>query len=515
MRFSFSALLLSTALATGFGAGALTVFVPVAQAQDAVQAGEVDVDALLALLPGDAKATYGDKSYDSLTGITTVRDLKIFDPGAETQNFIAIQEVGLRGVDMDAFKHVFDFAAYGATPDETFKQLFGDVLIKSASLTVNGQLIGGMEELALGGVQMKQLAAKPPGFDGGDRDQEAAARFFGALLDGAIAGAIKVTDLTVEAQGNRTSIKSLAFEGVNRGQVGASSLDTFEASASGLTTKIASATSEGADLTKVIPWLLQGEMPPVEPEGLLYFGASTVNGLSYEMQGTTVSIASYTIDPVSFYWLVPSSLKLSINDIVYKPGANDPSGGQEGLAELGLDHLDLDINFEWAFDGAGGGASLKELRIAESQLFDMALSFDLTGINLAQLVDSQTAQGAMMAVGMTGAQFFLKNNGGFDKVLAAVAREQGTTPDAIKQQALEQLSQIEGGMPQPDGSTQPLSDRLKSIVAAFKSFINSPGTLTIKVQPASPITVGTGMGAMFDPMSGADALGITVEATPQ
>ena len=70
-------------------------------------------------------------------------------------------------------------------------------------------------------------------------------------------------------------------------------------------------------------------------------------------------------------------------------------------------------------------------------------------------------------------------------------------------------------MPQADGTVKPLSERVKSIVAAFKAFINSPGTLTIKVQPASPITAATGMGALFDPMTGADALGITVESTPQ
>ncbi len=515
MRLSLSALLLSTALATGFGAGALTLFAPAVQAQEAVQAGEVDIDALLALLPAEVKASYGGKSYDALSGVTTVRDLKIFDPGAETQNFIAIQEIGLRGVDMAAFKHVFDFAAYGATPDEAFKQLFGDIVVKNASITANGQLVGGVEEIAFGGVQMKQLAAKPPGQHGADRDEKAAAQFFGALLDSAITGEIKVSRLTMEGGGNRASVASLVFGGINRGQFGSSSLDTFESSAAGLTTKIASATSEGADLTKVIPWLLKGEFPPVSPEGLLYFGASSVNGLAYEMGGTTVTIASYEIDPVAFYWLVPSSLKLSVNDIVFKPAANDPTGAAEGLAELGLDHLDIDIGFEWAFDGDGGGASLKEFRIAESQLLDAALSFDLTGINLAQLVDNQTAQGALMAVGLTGAQLFIKNNGGFDKFLAAVAREQGTTPEALKDMALQQLSQIEGGMPQPDGTTQPLSDRLQGIVAAFKSFINSPGTLTIKVQPASPITVGTGMGALFDPMSGADALGITVEATPQ
>ena len=511
-----SAVLLSTALATGFAATAPTTFFPVAHAQ--ATAGEVDVDALLKLLPADqVKASYGSKSYDAISGITTIRDLKIADAANEAQNFIAVQEVGLRGLDLAAFQHVFDFAAYGATPDETFKQLFGDILVKNGSITMRGQMVGSFEEIALGGVQMKQFAAKPPGQFGTPDDEKAGAQFFGALLDSAITGEIKVTNLTIEGEGNdgRMSVKSLVLGGVNRGQFGASSVDTLEAVADGLITKMASAEAEGADFTKVIPWLLKGEMPPVAPDSLLYFGRASVNGLSYDMDGTTLTIGSYTVDPVNFYWLVPSTVKLQVNDVYFKPKPGGSDGAAEGLGEIGLDHLDIDMGLEWAFDGATGDASLKELRIAESQLFDVALNFDLTGINLPMLVDPASAQSAMLTIGVKAAQLFIKNNGGFDKLLAVAAKEQNSTPDAIKQMALGQLTQLEGGLPQPDGTVKPLSDRVKGIIASLKAFITSPGTLTIKVNPATPITAMTGMGAMFDPISGADALGVTVESTPQ
>lgn len=515
MRLSFSAFLLSTALATGFGVGALAPFAPAAQAQVA-PAGEVDVDALLKLLPADKfVATYGSKSYDSLTGITTVRDLKIADPKEPDQNFIAVSEIGLRGVDLAAFKYVFDFASYGPAPDETFKQLFGDVVVKGASFTVRGKNIASAEELNFGGVQMKQLAAKPPGQFGAANDEKAGAQFFGALLDAAITGEISVANLTVQDRGNRVAVKSASLGGLTRGQFGASSLDGLESVADGMTTRIASAKSEGGDFSKGIPWLLKGEMPPVAPDPLLYFGASEVNGLAYDFEGSTLTIGSYTVDPISFYWLVPASIKIGVNDIYYKPSPADGSGGAEGLTELGLDHLDMDMGVEWAFDGTTGGASLKELRISESQLFDASLSFDLTGINLAALIDPATAQGSMLGIGVTGAQFFLKNNGGFDRFLGVAAKEQNTTPEALKQQALGQLTQLESGLPQPDGTVKPLSDRVKGIVAAFKAFITSPGTLTVKVQPATPVNAMTAFGAMTDPMAAADALGVTVESTPQ
>ncbi len=508
-----SAVLLSTALATGFAATAPSAFFPTAQAQTA---GEVDVDALLKLLPADkVVASYGGKSYDALSGITTIRDLKIADAKSPDQNFLAIQEVGLRGLDLAAFKHVFDFAAYGATPDESFKQLFGDILIKNGSVNENGQRVASFEEIALGGTQMKQLAAKPPGEAGTPDNEKAGAQFLGALLDSAITGEIKVTNFTVEGGPERASIASLVFGGINRGQFGPSSIDTLESTGNGMTMKMASAEAEGADFTKVIPWLLKGEMPPVGPEGLLYFGKASVNGLSYDMEGTTLTIGSYTVDPVNFYWLVPASLKLQVNDMYFKPAPGASDGAAEGLGEIGLDHLDIDMGLEWAFDGATGNASLKELRIAESQLFDVALNFDLTGINLPMLIDPASAQTSVLSIGVKAAQLFIKNNGGFDKLLAVAAKEQNTTPDAVRQMALGQLSQLEGGLPQPDGTVKPLSDRVKGIIASLKAFITSPGTLTIKVNPPTPITAMTGMGAMFDPISGADALGVTVESTPQ
>ncbi|MFT3809763.1 MAG: hypothetical protein QM698_07575 [Micropepsaceae bacterium] len=509
-----SAVLLSTALATGFAATAPSVFVPVAHAQ--ATAGEVDVDALLKLLPTDkVTATYGSKSYDALSGITTIRDLKIADPKAPDRNFFAVQEVGLRGLDLAAFNHVFDFAGYGAAPDESFRQLFGDIVIRNGSVNVEGQRVGSFEEILLGGTQMKQLAAKPPGQFGAPSDEKASAQFLGALLDAAITGEIKVTNLTIEGGPERASIKSLVFGGINRGQFGPSSIDTMESTADGLTTKMASAETEGADFTKVIPWLLKGEMPPVAPDSLLYFGKASVNGLSYEMDGSTVTIGSYTVDPVNFYWLVPSSLKLQINDVYFKPAPGSSDGAAESLGEIGLDHLDIDMGLEWAFDGATGDASLKELRIAESQLFDVALNFDLTGINLPMLIDPASAQSSMLAIGVKAAQLFIRNNGGFDKLLAVAAKEQNSTPDAVRQMALGQLSQLEGGLPQPDGTLKPLSDRVKGIIASLKAFITSPGTLTIKVNPATPINAMTGMGAMFDPISAADTLGVTVESTPQ
>lgn len=515
MRLSFSAFLLSTALATGFGAGALTLLSPPATAQAVAQAGEVDVDALLALLPAEVKASYGSKSYDALSGVTMVRDLKIFEAANQAQNFVAIQEVALRGVDLAAFAHVFDFATYGAVPDETFRQLFGDIVLRDVAFTTNGQQTAKLAEIVLGGVQMKQLAAKPPGKFGAADDEKAASQFLGALLDSAITGEIKITGLTVEGGPERASIQSLVFGGINRGQFGPSSIDTVESAYDGMTMKMVSATADGADFTRVIPWLLKGELPPIGPEGLLYFGAAKVNGLTYEQEGDILTIGNYTIEPTSFFWLVPATLKISLNDLYYKPTTAKGSEAARSLGELGLDHLDIDMGVEWAFDGTTGGASLKALRISESQLFDAALSFDLTGINLAQLMDPATAQGAMFSIGVTGAQFNFKNNGGVDRILTAAARDRNTTPEAMKEQALGQLSRLEGGLPQPDGTLKPLSDRVKGIVAAFKAFITSPGTLTIKVQPATPITAMTAFGAMTDPIVAADTLGVTVEATPQ
>ena len=527
MRLKLSALLLSTALATGFGAGALVLSMPVApaaMAQDAgVQAGEVDVDALLKLLPAEAKATYESKSYDSLTGVTTIRNLKIADAKAEGQNYLAIEEVGLRGLDLAAFEHVFDFSKYAPARDETFKQLFGDVTIRKASIVAEGKTVGGIESITSGGVQMKQLQNLPPG-QNLPSGQGAMAnndvenfKFLGSLLDSIISGPVEMTSFTVEADGNKSSIAKLTMGGITRGQFGPSSLENFEAVSEGNYAKIASASGEGGDFSKVLPWMIKGEMPPVGPEQLLYLGGGKAVGLDYNLMGTKVTIAEYSISAVNFFWLVPSSLQLGISDLVITPPAEDNGSGftTAELQKLGISNLDLDFGLDWVLDGAAGTAQLKELRIQESQLLDTTLAIDLNGINLTQLIDPGMSQMSMMQIGLTYAKFYLKNNGGFEKFLSLAAQEEGTTPEALKQQAMDQLTQLEGGVPGPDGQPKPPSDRVKSIIAALKSFIQSPGTLTVTVQPASPVTATTGMGAMFDPFSAPDTLGVTVESTGQ
>lgn len=530
MRLKLSALFLSTALATGLVAGTMLALTPAAPIAMAQVPSEVDVDALLKLLPStEVTATYDSKSYDAMTGITTVKGLKLADPKNPTANYAAVEELGLRGVDVDAFGYVFDFSKYTSTRDETFKQLFGDVSIKNASVVVEGKTVAACESFTFGGVQMKQLQNVQPGFAAGsepavEQNDDNDLKFAGALLDSIIAGKLEIANFTAEKDGQKTSIKSLSLDGFNRGQLGAIALDTFESDMANMTgpdgqasyTKIASAKNEGIDISKLLPWMMKAQMPPVTAEPLLYFGAAEATGLDYNIMGTKLTLASESIDAINFYWLVPSSLKFKIDDMV----VTLPQGGAAGapgdeLKELGIDHLDLDMGLDWSFDGAGKTAKLTELRIEESQLFNTTLALDLQGIDLARLVDSATSTAAASEIGLSFAQLFVKNNGGFEKLLTMAAKEQNTTPDALKQQGIAQITAMEGGMPGPDGQVKPPSDRVKSILEAIKAFLQSPGTITVKVQPATPVTIATGMGAMFDPMSAADALGITVESTPQ
>lgn len=523
MRLKLSALLLSTALATGLATGGMllsTPFAPAATAQSAAQPGEVDVDALLKLIPAEnATATYESKSYDQLSGITTVRKLKIADAKNPDRNYLAIEELGLSGVDIAAFQSIFDFKTYGAAPDATFKRLFGAVTVTNFSFVEDQKTKAAIERLSFGGFEMKQLAALPPGVNNTPRDDATGIKFLGALMDSVIAGRLEMTNLTIDGGGEgKMSVKGATLDGFNRGQLGGSTLDTFEMvmapPAEGAPSsffKIASASDAGSDFSKLIPWMLKAELPPVSPEPLIYIGGGVASGFDYDIMGTKVTIGEYRVDPISFFWLVPSQFKLTMSDMVMAL----PQGGEAAeLKELGISQLDLDFGLDWAFDGNAGTAQLKELRIDESQLFNLSLALDLSGIDLAKLIDPAQSQGAILQLGLSFAQLVAKNNGGFDKFLTLAAKEENKTPDQLKQEALAQLTEIEGGMPGPDGQKKPLSERMKSIVAALKSFIQSPGTLTIKVQPATPINAMTGMGAMSDPMAAADALGITVEATP-
>ena len=101
-----------------------------------------------------------------------------------------------------------------------------------------------------------------------------------------------------------------------------------------------------------------------------------------------------------------------------------------------------------------------------------------------------------MQIGIVSGQLVVKNNGGFDKMLAMGAKG-GARPHARAD--ARQLTAMESGMPGPTTNAGAAQRYAKGIVAALKSYIASPGTLTVRMQPAQPINaMNGGMGAMMD-----------------
>ncbi len=361
---------------------------------------------------------------------------------------------------------------------------------------------------------MKQLPLKPPAPGAADEEN---VKFLGAVLDSVETGEIAVEGVTLpganfDGDGEvKGSIGRIAYGPFARGRMGPSSIEAVDVTTPDGQTKVESATSDGFDMSAVLPFMIKGEMPPVGPAPLLSIGAAQATGLSIATPDADVAIARYGFAPVSFYWLVPSSLDISIMDMTVTPKGD---GAQE-FADLGLEKLDLDFALNWTFDGAAGTARIADLKVAETQLAEVALTVDLTGIDLAKLVDPAQSTGALYAIGLKFGQIFLKNNGGVEKLIEQQAKEEGMTPEAIKQQALDAIAALEQGQAGGDGIAKPPSERVKAIAAALRAFVESPGTLTIKVEPSSPITPMQGIGAMVDPIAAADTFGVTVQSTPK
>gem|GEM_PF-4264999 len=84
-----------------------------------------------------------------------------------------------------------------------------------------------------------------------------------------------------------------------------------------------------------------------------------------------------------------------------------------------------------------------------------------------------------------------------ERSFKVAAQEQGTTPEALRQEMLSALDEL-ANMPAPNGLDAEIQTQT---VAAFREFITTPGSaIEIKIQPEDPMTVFGFIGADMERM---------------
>ncbi len=157
----------------------------------------------------------------------------------------------------------------------------------------------------------------------------------------------------------------------------------------------------------------------------------------------------------------------------------EPAPGSEfadQLASLGYSKIEMGAAIGAHYEAGARALSLDQFTIEGVQMGSVGLKASFSDIEPALFTgDESERMQAMLGGGVASLEIKLVNSGIFEKALAFYAKQQGTTPEALKQQIAAVAAQMApimlGGSP----------DSLKVATEAQK-FIDSPKNLTISLK---------------------------------
>lgn len=140
-------------------------------------------------------------------------------------------------------------------------------------------------------------------------------------------------------------------------------------------------------------------------------------------------------------------------------------------ADAGSNYFELEDGFRLSMGGEFGGLSAFYNKLAESELDEL----DQSPLEFATMLSE---------LNLNGLELSLEDNSFMDRAFAAAAAQQGGTPEEMKTQ----VKQMLGLAPVFAGSSGVDVDIVTEFTNALGSFISDPGTLTLKLDPETPLT---------------------------
>jgi len=188
----------------------------------------------------------------------------------------------------------------------------------------------------------------------------------------------------------------------------------------------------------------------------------------------------------------------------------------EGLAELGYDKLEFTWDQNSVLDEKTDTMVVKDSYIELKDGFKLSFDYDMAGYGAAmskiQGLDGKASKNPMAVMGaMSDFKFnhlrlALEDNSIIDRSFKLAAKQQGGTPDALRQQAKMGLAFLP--MMAKDEAQQKVAGDLS---AALGKLLDDGGTLTIDFSPEEAIDMATIMQGSMGGQLDVSKLGLTIE----
>ncbi len=477
----------------------------------------VDIDELLALMPGDSRPTYETAVFDKALGATVVENLRFAD--ADDGEAVVVARAEFYGVDMDAIEKVANAADSGNdAPFETIFQKVRFLDVSSEGLEEGGEAV----RLAIDGIEFDKLQIRQGGVENGDVGDEAA-RFFNAVnLAGVYFKDITFATESDEAPTIAMKAPDLRFVGIGGGKLGAIIANNLEydvkQSAASLAAMRDAMGPQGAmllsgplagfiapessrvkmeslawrdiDFSGLLAWGLKDEEPPVSETDLIDLGTMKASNLETFVNGKRAAVVSEaTMTAGEFTWLAPSNIRFDTKGAVYDFTAYIPETEEDALNVLkkhGLDHVKGDGAASWVWNSKSGVADLSYATHMEKFAnFDFDLGFgDLKLAEIASAMDDGDSDAILNKGAFRKFSLKLEDERALDAIFSLVALQMGGTGEDLRASvpAMIRLSGAQAAQMNP---------RISDYVNAVADFVAKGGELEIAATPAEPVPFAT------------------------
>jgi hypothetical protein len=481
------------------------------------------LDQWIQTLPPGYSMTYKTAEYNVATNKATLGGVAFKGNGGQTFD-AAIDEIEVGNPSADFANAWAQAAANPAAlaPDRALP-VAGTIALKGASIHF-GPASGTLASTKLEGLRLYPWAllhAGVPSFG----DAQAALtkrsdppqledvlpllRFEASILLGIGYDAYVAEDLRVSAKMPATaqtparditySIHKFSGSGYDRGLRGDAQAEgaTFESLPMGTLT-LERVSMADMKFQQPLTRVLSGD--PLAPEMLdgLAIGRVEYAGMRVKTpDGKDVPVGTFSISKIGFSHGVPISGELSYAGLKVSKALMPDARGQEAFDKLGLDTLTLSLSASYQWD-------LEQKRVAVRTL---AFKIDELGaLNLsAELADMTPGEGWQTRGSLFHALLRYDDASLADRMLKAAALLSNTDPAAFRQQVITMVDMRAAALGD--------SPAISAAVAAVKTFLGEPHSLTIELAPPAPVAFRALTAASTMPPGDIAALiGLTVTA---
>lgn len=478
-------------------------------------------------------------------GSATVEATGVEATGAKGSTVFSYGKTAISELDLAAFAKLYETRA--DAPSQALTRIHGPFSIDGIDVTDNAEGVN----LRIARVSGRDFLARPTkeGWAGtiailaeaGDKDEHSAqeqARLIPAVADflGAFdVGLVEATGIEMKAvEKVKTGSKSqpnsfvarigrIAYSGASNSQPADVRLEGLEFGGSDARFKLDLASLTGFSFRQTLEGLqnLQGksldDLDVATGRTLIpTLGSLRLSGFDLDAPGDakkgqrpdrmkiTVKDMEITADkPVNG---IPTNIRFEQKNASFAVSPSTKDDFLKELAALGYKSIDQSFVIAAQWNEAANEITLKEVSIQGQDMFGLTLS-GLIGNVTKDLYspDQATAAAALIGAKAKSADLVIEDRGLFGRYLAKAAKEQKTTPDALRRT-------FSSAAPVVIGSMLGNSEQSQALGQAVARFIAQPGKLIINAQPKSASGFGV-MDAMLaaDPKAALEKLTISAK----